>query len=124
MLISLVIYIFFLKSNLVDSLSNIPNADKLVDTWMVAGLISIVAITSPLSTFNQKVEDKDSKCLYDILVNSQFSLYKINIVYTLTVIIEGTISTLIFSGICHAYLTTQYKYTLTLNDLAVILMKF
>ncbi|MEO5286240.1 hypothetical protein [Limosilactobacillus allomucosae] len=122
MLISLVIYIFFLKNNLVDSLNNVPNAAKMVDTWMVAGLISIVAITSPLSAFAQKVEDKDSKGLYDILINSRFSLYKVNILYIFTAIIEGMISTIIFSGICYAYLISQYKYELTVDNLIIIIL--
>ena len=68
MFISLFIYIFFLRSNMISSLSRIDNIDRFVDTWMVAGLISIVSITSTLNAFGQKLEDKKDRRIDDFIV--------------------------------------------------------
>lgn len=122
MLISLLIYIFFLKNDLVDSLGKIPNATKIIDTWMIAGLISIVSMTSPLSAFGQKIEDKKELCLYDAIVNSRLSFSKIDASYIITSIFEGSISTVLFSILCYLYLALQYNFSLSVNEIGLCLL--
>lgn len=122
MLISLLIYIFFLKNNLVDSLGKIPNATKIIDTWMIAGLISIVSMTSPLSAFEQKIEDKKELYLYDAIVNSRLSLSKVDTSYIITSIFEGSISTIFFSILCYWYLALQYNFSLSVKEIGLCLL--
>lgn len=110
MFISLFIYIFFLRSNMISSLSRIDNIDRFVDTWMVAGLISIVSITSTLNAFGQKLEDKKDRRIDDFIVNGKLSLAALNRLYTCISIIEGALSTFIFSLICFGYLSLKYSY--------------
>lgn len=110
MVISLVIYIFFLRSNLVDSLTGINHSEQFIDTWMISGLISIVSMTSTLIAFGQKLEDKKNNRLDDFIVNSQIKSNTINQLYTLTSVMEGIVSTFIFSLICYAYLSLTYHY--------------
>lgn len=110
MFISLFIYIFFLRSNLIASLSGIYKIERFIDTWMIAGLISIVATTSTLSAFGQKLEDEKNMKLNDFIVNGKLTSGKINYLYIGTSIIEGFISTLIFSLVCFGYLSLKYHY--------------
>lgn len=109
MFISLIIYVFFLRSNLINSLSGITQVNKFVDVWMIAGLISIVSMTSSLNAFGQKIEDQKNKKLNDFQINNNLSMRIINILYVITAIIEGTISTLVFIVICFGYLYFKYK---------------
>lgn len=110
MFISLFIYIFFLRSNLIGEFKDIANISKFIDTWMVAGLISIVAVTSPLNAFVQKLEDMATNRLDDFIVNDNLQANKIDKLYTLTSIIEGTLSTMVFSIVCFTYLLIKYQF--------------
>ncbi|RRG18748.1 hypothetical protein D3P96_01830 [Weissella viridescens] len=109
MFISLLIYIFFLRNNLIASLSRVEHVGKFVDTWMVAGLISIVALTTTLNAFGQEMEDRRNNKLDDFSVNSGLRLSAIKWIYTLTAIIEGLVSTIIFAVICFGYLSIRYS---------------
>lgn len=95
---------------MISSLSRIDNIDRFVDTWMVAGLISIVSITSTLNAFGQKLEDKKDRRIDDFIVNGKLSLAALNRLYTCVSIIEGALSTFIFSLICFDYLSLKYSY--------------
>lgn len=89
MFISLFIYIFFLRSNLIGEFKDIANISKFIDTRMVAGLISIVAVTSPLNAFVQKLEDMATNRLDDFIVNDNLQANKIDKLYTLTSIMRA-----------------------------------
>lgn len=121
MLISLIIYVFFLRSNLISSLSGIGHVNKLVDIWMIAGLISIVSMTTPLNAFGQKLEDKKNNRLNDFVVNNNFSLASLDTLYVITAIIEGVFSTIIFMFICFGYLYMQYKESLFNSNVLVVI---
>lgn len=121
MFISLIIYVFFLRSNLINSLSGIAHINRFVDTWMIAGLISIVSMTSSLNAFGQKLEDQKSNRLNDFEVNNNFNVTVINMLYVVTAIIEGAVSTIIFTVICFGYLFIQYKETLISSDMWVVI---
>ena len=110
MLIGLTIYIFFLRTTLINSLHFLKNADQFMDTWMIPGLISIVSITSALGILGLKIEDKANNNIYDFKINSNLNNLKITLSYLITSIIEGVVSTFIFSLIGIAYLAIQYRY--------------
>lgn len=121
MFISLIIYVLFLRSNLISSLSGIAHINKFVDTWMIAGLISIVAMTSSLNVFGQKIEDRKNNRLNDFVVNNDLNMGILNILYVITAIIEGLISTIVFIMICFGYLYVQYKEPLLNSTMLIII---
>lgn len=122
MFISLFIYIFFLRSNLISSLSHINNIDRFIDTWMVAGLISIVSMTSTLNAFGQKLEDKKDRRIDDFIVNGKLSGMTLKKLYTCVSIIEGTLSTFVFSLICFGYLSVKYGYNAFDRQFVIVFM--
>ena len=108
-LISLVIYCFFLRKNIVQSISQYPNAARITDLWMMGGLISISATTTTLSTFSQKLNDYCTHKIYDFTVNESFSTTKLDFLYVVTAIIQGFISVTIFTIIIFIYLENKYN---------------
>lgn len=123
MFISLIIYILFLRNNILNSFNHVHNMGKFLDIWMVAGLISIVAITSSLGAFSQKLEDKKNDLLFDFIVNGHMKFNDLNKMYTITAIIEGIVATSIFSLICFIYLLIRYDYNV-LNKTFILVLLF
>ena len=108
-LISLIIYIFFLRNTLINSVGTYYNAKKLVDLWMMGSLISISAITTTLSAFNQKLNDYQKHLIWDFMVNESFSTYKIELLYIITSIIQSFISVTLFTIVVFIYLFNKYS---------------
>lgn len=69
--IVIVLYAVFLQKTQIDALKeviDIKTASKaMVNEWMVAGLLSITAVTTTLGAFGIMVTDKESKKVYDFL---------------------------------------------------------
>lgn len=79
-LIAFFIYIGFLQENLVSSWKNVANATKLLDLWMMAGIITIGGITTSFQALGQLVKDKESRkfddfTLTDIPIMKQYLSY-------------------------------------------------
>ena len=110
MFISLVIYILFLRNNLITMANGYPHFDRFIDTWMMAGLISIVAVTTPLNAYGQLISDEQTGRLADYLVNGQLKSSAVNYLYLLTAVIEGALGTGVFAVICFGYLSLKYQY--------------
>ncbi|WEV40751.1 hypothetical protein [Lactobacillus sp. ESL0681] len=125
MFISLLIYLFFLRNELVASITHYLNISKFIDCWMIGGLISIVAITATLSPFNQMLEDKENEAINDLMINSKIDKKKINILYILNSIVSGTISTVLFMLVCNTFLTIKYNHNFfNTNFVIIILVNF
>lgn len=79
-LIAFFIYIGFLQENLVSSWKNVADATKLLDLWMMAGIITIGGITTSFQALGQLVKDKESRkfddfTLTDIPIMKQYLSY-------------------------------------------------
>ncbi|MGQ5709463.1 ABC transporter permease [Lactobacillus sp. PSON] len=79
-LIAFFIYIGFLQENLVSSWKNVADATKLLDLWMMAGIITIGGITTSFQALGQLVKDKESQkfddfTLTDIPIMKQYLSY-------------------------------------------------
>ncbi|WP_125582951.1 ABC transporter permease [Levilactobacillus cerevisiae] len=58
-LISFVLYIVFLKQNMLASWAHVPHATTLLDTWLIGGTLAITAITTTLSSLAQQTIDRE-----------------------------------------------------------------
>ncbi|CAK1248667.1 ABC transporter permease [Fructobacillus fructosus] len=65
-LISFVLYIVFLKSNIKAGWSNVPNTNQLLDTWLIAGTLTIAGISTSLTSLSQMIKDKESHVDWDL----------------------------------------------------------
>src|SRR5699024_10421904 len=100
-----------LRNNLIAMANGVPHFDRFIDTWMMAGLISIVAVTTPLNAYGQLISDEQTGRLAEYLVNGQLKRSAINYLYLLTAMIEGTLGTCVCAVICFGYLSLKYQYT-------------
>lgn len=82
-LISFFIYIGFLQQNLEDSWHYLPDIAKLLDLWMIAGIVSVAGITTSFQTLGQMVKDKESRKADDLRL-TELSQFKINLTYVLS----------------------------------------
>ena len=112
MFIILLIYLFFLRENLISNFKGIAHIDQYIDSWMLDGLISIVAVTTALSMFGQKIEDKRLHKIDDFRINRQLNENQVSLLYIISAMLEGIISTSIFMVICYGYLSLNYQINL------------
>ncbi|MFD1125357.1 hypothetical protein ACFQ22_08310 [Lentilactobacillus raoultii] len=115
LLITLFIYVFFLRDNILQTMPKGIHAKQFVDLWMIAGLISIVGISASLAPFEQRIKDSQDNKQYDFIVNGQMSKLSMSVSYLIAAVIEASVSTLAFVVIAYAYLGVGDSSLLTLN---------
>lgn len=113
LLITLFIYILFLRDNILQALPSNIKAKKFVDLWMIAGLISIVGVSASLAPFEQRIRDNLSGKQYDFIINNRMSKLSMSISYLISAFIEASISTLAFIIISYVYLYAEDRHLLT-----------
>ncbi|MFC6261283.1 ABC transporter permease [Levilactobacillus fujinensis] len=65
-LISFILYLVFLKKNMLSSLRQMPDAKILLDTWLIGGTLAITSITTTLSSLALMVTDKEKHIAADL----------------------------------------------------------
>ncbi|MCH3920811.1 MAG: ABC transporter permease [Sphaerochaeta sp.] len=66
-LIVIGLYVLFLGDAWVGNMADIPHVRTLMDTWIMAGLLSVASITTTMGAFDTMVEDKAKKIEKDII---------------------------------------------------------
>ena len=64
-LIIIALYALFLGNTMSSNMEALPDARKMVDLWLVAGLVSITSITSAMGAFGVMVDDKAKRIIKD-----------------------------------------------------------
>lgn len=59
------LYIFFLGDTLKSSFSAVPDVDLLIGSWVMAGILSVAAVTTTLGAFGTMVDDRSKKITKD-----------------------------------------------------------
>ena len=108
-LILIGVYAIFLQKLQVNSIEQYvpvtPIIEVMVSEWMVAGLLSIIAMTTTLATFGIYIKDIESKKTADFLVTDA-SRFKIQLSYVISSLIIGFIMTLIGFVCCEVFLVS------------------
>ncbi|WP_338206926.1 ABC transporter permease [Lactobacillus juensis] len=60
-LISFFIYIGFLQNNLRSNWQQLPHVTKLLDLWMIAGIVAVSGITTAFQALGQQVSDRETR---------------------------------------------------------------
>ena len=120
-LIVLVLYILFLSDLQINALeSALPtvfNIDKhnirsLVDTWLIAGVLSVSCITVAFNSMSTMVADKENKVYHDLLASPVKSSIALLGYYISSVIITILIALFIFFvGILYLIITKSFYLT-------------
>ena len=101
-LILIILYAVFLQKTQLNAIEQAvpltPTVELMVNEWMVAGLLSIIAVTTTLGVFSIYVKDLERKTTADFLTTAA-SRMKIQLSYIISALIVGfTMS--IFAFIC------------------------
>ena len=74
-LISFFIYIGFLQNNLKSNWPNLPHVTKMLDLWMIAGIVAVSGITTAFQALGQQVSDRETRANADFKLTgiSQFA---------------------------------------------------
>lgn len=59
------LYIFFLGDTLKSSFAGVPDVDLLIGSWVMAGILSVAAVTTTLGAFGTMVDDRSKKITKD-----------------------------------------------------------
>lgn len=100
-MISLTLYLVFLKNNLLDSMSGIDNADKILDLWLIGGILTITAMTTSFTGISQSVYDREKGVLKDLsltsLKSSEVSLSYLCSSVIISFVMQATVYLLTFA---------------------------
>ncbi|MBA1393108.1 ABC transporter permease, partial [Lactobacillus sp. XV13L] len=103
-LISFFIYIGFLQKVLKGSWSGLPSATKVLDLWMIAGIVAIAGITTSFQALGQLVRDRETRTADDIMLTN-ISALKQNCSYVLSSTIISFIMQVITFAVMAVYFT-------------------
>jgi len=101
-LISFVLYLVFLRQNMVSEWSSVPDTKLLLDPWLIGGTMTITAITTTLSSLNLMVQDREKGILSDLSL-TDVSYVEIQCSYLLTAMIVGTVMQLVMYFMMSGY---------------------
>lgn len=123
-LILILVYVVFLSSNQLDSVRqqvggtiNEDDLSYLINSWILAGILSVTTVTSTLGALGFMVTDKEKKIIRDFK-SSPLSMSTYPVAAVITAILIGVIiSLIVFIVYCgYIFFTTGYLF-----DLPVIL---
>ena len=60
-LIVLGLYVLFLGDQLVSSMKDVTGANRLMDSWIMAGILAVTPVSTTLGSFGTMVADKAKK---------------------------------------------------------------
>ena len=101
-IVVIMLYLLFLKNMLVESYSEIPGMSHLVDSWVLSGILGIVAVTTSAGSLQIMIEDKTGGKIKDIMM-APMSPSLIAAGYILSTFIVGlimSIVTLVIAVVC------------------------
>ncbi|PAK78669.1 ABC transporter permease [Lentilactobacillus parakefiri] len=87
-MISFILFVVFLKQNMVQEWHHMPDSIKMMDLWLIGGTLSVTAITTTLTTLGRMIIDESRGVLNDFYL-TDVSRFKIKISYMLSAAMIG-----------------------------------
>jgi multidrug/hemolysin transport system permease protein len=99
------LYVLFLGNMMVNSFKDVMGNDArfIVDSWIIAGILSVVSITTTLGAFGVMVDDKTKKILKDFL-SAPFKRSQLAAGYVISSFIIGVIMSIAALVIAEIYI--------------------
>ncbi|MGT2846281.1 ABC transporter permease [Streptococcus massiliensis] len=107
-LISFVLYLIFLKANIKESWSQVPNTNQLLDMWLIGGTLGITGITTTLAAYAQLVKDKESKVTQDLYITDLGS-WGLQMSYLLSSVVIGFLMQIAVFAVMMTYFVLNDK---------------
>ena len=101
-MISFILFVVFLKQNMVQHWQHGSDATQIMDLWLIGGTLSVTAITTTLATLGRMVIDESKGVLKDFYL-TDVSRFEIKISYMLSAAVIGFIMQLMMLIIMLSY---------------------
>lgn len=118
-LIFFLIYIFFLRSNILSSLGSLLNKSEIIDMWMLGALLTITSLTTAFTISGQYVIDKTNNKFLDFKI-SQTSPSALLFGYYLSAFLLSFIMQIIIFIIAYGYFYSIDDLTLHMEQLGYL----
>lgn len=102
-LIVVLLYLLFLRDMLISSYPDFPGMNRLMDAWVLSGIMGIVPVTTCAGCLQPMVEDRCNGRVHDILV-TPMTPWGVASGYILSTFAVGSIMSLTALILCIAYL--------------------
>ncbi|GEK29201.1 ABC transporter permease [Furfurilactobacillus siliginis] len=117
-LIVLGLYVIFLKQNMLAAWSAVPHAQKLLDPWLIGGMLAVTAMTTTLSGLRQLVDDQEHAAVdFEITPVSPFVR---QMGYFLSATIIGILMQLVVFGVDMLYFGWADNLVLTAGTIVKV----
>ncbi|MHC9531857.1 ABC transporter permease [Dellaglioa sp. BT-FLS60] len=119
-LISFVLYLIFLKQNMIASWSSVPDAKLLMDPWLISGTLVVTAIAATSHGLGQMIKDRENGALSDLFL-TDISYVGIQISYFVSAILIGIIMQIVMLLGMGIYFNVTDGLSFQLNTIVPIL---
>ncbi|KRN26884.1 ABC transporter permease [Liquorilactobacillus mali] len=124
-LISFVLFIIFLKANMLDSWKQLQHPARMLDLWVIGGTLAVTGITTTLSALSRMASDSE-RHVYEDLILTGLSRLRIQISYIVSATIIGTVLQVVLYLIMIFYFNkidgTQIQWSISLQLLIVAIL--
>ena len=92
--ISFILYLVFLKQGMHRDWSQLPQANQLLDSWLISGTLALTGISTTLAGLNQLVWDRERQIQMDLLLTDAGPL-RLQVSYLVSATIVGIVMQLV-----------------------------
>lgn len=108
--IIMVLYIMFMRDNLITQFTTIENADKILDVWMISGILGITPVTAATGAYGVMIEDKAVQIDRDF-ITSPLGQIRITCGYLTGASLSGILISFLVLLISQGYMICRYGST-------------
>lgn len=121
--IVVVLYILFIRKNMVEGFSTVADIELLIDVWMIAGILGITSVTTTMGAYGIMVEDK-AKHIQRDFATSPIRGYALIGGYMGGAVMIGLFMSVLLFLISSVYILHQYRIQLARGQGIILLFIF
>ncbi|MBJ8326163.1 ABC transporter permease [Streptococcus pacificus] len=115
------LYFLFLRDNLLEAFTSLPDANQILDLWMMGGVLATAAISTTLSAVSRFVYDRERQVMADLLL-TEVGLWRLQFSYFLSATLIGVLMQVLISFLSLTTLYLQYQLLLSLPQLLILFL--
>ncbi|MGT2771904.1 ABC transporter permease [Streptococcus marimammalium] len=115
------LYLLFLRDNLLEAFSALADSDKLLDLWMMGGVLATAAISTTLSAVSCFVYDRERQVFADLLL-TEIGLFGLQLSYFFSATMIGIVMQLLISLVSLVTFYLHYQLILSVQKLLLLFL--
>lgn len=117
--ISFILYLVFLKQGMYRDWAQLPQANQLLDNWLISGTLALTGITTTLAGLNQLVWDRERQIQTDLLLTDAGPL-QLQVSYLVSATIVGIVMQLLMFFGMWGYFNAADGLTISGSELLAV----